>query len=141
MKSINVATVSAWAAHALAWAPGFYFAFVPAYQGVTGTPSRPGEAANEVTRTSATLIEQNGPYVILLLLLPVLLTAIALLALRLPKNRQVLRKVLFCSPGVVLLGFCIVAIWSIGLFYVPAALALFISAIAERGRQEGNQRI
>ena len=131
MTSINVVSVSAWSAHALAWAAGLFFAFGPAYEGVEVGPSRPGEPAQEGTRVSATLIEANGLYVIFLLFIPIILTAIALAALRLPSYRQTLRKALLCSPGLLLLGFCIAGIWSIGLFYLPAALALFVAVIVE----------
>ena len=135
MSSINVVSISAWSAHALAWAVGLFFAFGPVYEGVEVGSSRPGEAAQEGTRVSATLIEANGLYVIFLLFIPILLTAIALLALRLPSDRQRLRKALLCSLGLLLLGFCIVGIWSIGLFYLPSALALFVAVIVDHRRR------
>ena len=94
-----------------------------------------------MTRYSATAIEANGLYVILLLLVPILLTGIALLAFRLTAKSQTVRKVLHWGPAVVLLGFCFVAIASIGMFYLPAALALLVAAIADLGGQEGNERI
>ena len=50
----------------------------------------------------------NGLHVILLLLVPILLTAITLLGLRL--QQTTMRKILLWSPAVVLLGFCFVAI-------------------------------
>ena len=64
-------------------------------------------------RSSATAIEVNGLHVILLLLVPILLTAITLLGLRL--QQTTMRKILLWSPAVVLLGFCFVAIASIGM--------------------------
>ena len=94
-----------------------------------------------MTRYSATAIEANGLHVILLLLAPILLTGIALLALRLTAKSQAVRKVLLWSPAVVLLGFCFVAIASIGMFYLPTALALLVAAIADLGGQEGNEPI
>ena len=94
-----------------------------------------------MTRYSATAIEANGLHVILLLLVPILLTGIALLALRLTTKRQAVRQVLLWGPTVVLLGFCAVAIFSIGVFYLPAALTLFVAAIADLGGQEGNEPI
>ena len=90
-------------------------------------------------RSSATAIEVNGLHVILLLLVPILLTAITLLGLRL--QQTTMRKILLWSPAVVLLGFCFVAIASIGMFYLPTALALFVAAIADLGGQEGNEPI
>ena len=135
MSSINVVSLSAWSAHGLAWAAGLFFAFGPVYEGVEVGPSRPGESAQEGTRVSATLIEANGLYVIFLLLIPILLTAIALVALRLPSDRQTLRKAFLCSAGVLLSGFCIVGIWSIGPFYLPCALALFVAVVVDLRRR------
>ena len=91
-----------------------------------------------MTRYSATAIEVNGLHVISLLLVPVLLTGIALLALRLTAKGQTVRKVLLWGPGVVLLGFCAVAIFSIGMLYLPAALALLVAAFADFSGQETN---
>ncbi len=139
LRSIGVATVSAWIAHAFAWAAGIGFAFVPVYEGESVAPALPGEPGGEVIRSSATTIEVNGLHVILLLLVPILLTAITLLGLRL--QQTTMRKVLLWSPAVVLLGFCFVAIASIGMFYLPTALALLVAAIADLGGQEGNEPI
>ena len=90
---------------------------------------------------SSTLIAENGLHVVLLLLAPIFLTAITLLGLRLTAKSQTVRKVLLWGPAVVLLGFCFVAIASIGMFYLPTALALLVAAIADLGGQEGNEPI
>ena len=87
MRGISIATASAWAAHAMAWAAGGWLAFAPAYQGASQTASLPGEPAGEIVRHTSTLIEQNGLQVVPLLLAPIVLTAIALLALRLTNDR------------------------------------------------------
>ena len=58
----SVASISAWTAHAMAWAAGLWLAFGPVYQGVEAT--LPGESGSEVTRLSATMVEVNGLYVI-----------------------------------------------------------------------------
>ena len=139
LRSIGVATVSAWVAHAFAWAAGVWLAFWPTYEGASVTATLPGEPGGEVIRSSATAIEVNGLHVILLLLVPILLTAITLLGLRL--QQTTMRKILLWSPAVVLLGFCFVAIASIGMFYLPTALALLVAAIADLGGQEGNEPI
>ena len=80
-------------------------------------------------------------HVVLLLLVPIFLTAITLLGLRLTAKSQTVRKVLLWGPAVVLLGFCFVAIASIGMFYLPTALALLVAATADLGGQEGNEPI
>ena len=137
LRSIIVKKVSAWMAHALAWAPGAFLAFGPVYQGVSVAPASPGgEPSKEVTRSSATLVEANGPHVIALLLVPVLLTGIALLSFRLNRKSQTAHKVLLWGPAIMLLGFCIVAIWSIGMFYLPAAFALLVAAYIDCTEQK-----
>ena len=141
LRSIGVATVSAWVAHAFAWAAGVWLAFWPTYEGASVTATLPGEPGGELIRSSATAIEVNGLHVILLLLVPIFLTAITLLGLRLTAKSQTVRKVLLWGPAVVLLGFCFVAIASIGMFYLPTALALLVAAIADLGGQEGNEPI
>ena len=131
MRSIGVATVSAWAAHTLAWVAGVGLAFIPFYQGQSVTASLPGEPGGEVTRFSSTLVETNGLYAMLLLLIPILLTGIALLAIQFPNRGQPGRKVLLWGLAVVFLGLCAVAMFSVGLFYVPAALALLVAACTD----------
>ena len=137
MRGISIATASAWAAHAMAWAAGGWLVFGPAYQGASQTASLPGEPAGEIVRHTSTLIEQNGLQVVPLLLAPIVLTAIALLALRLTNDRPTARRVLLWGPAALLLGFCVLAILSIGIFYLPAAMALLVAAIAELGGQKG----
>ena len=64
-----------------------------------------------------------------LLLAPVVLTALALLVVLLTDAGQARRKVLLWVSAILLLGFCAVGIFSIGLFYMPAAVALVVSAV------------
>ena len=135
MRSVSATTVSAWTSHALAWAAGVWLAFGPIYHGVSATPVLPGESGGEVTRFTATLIEVNGLQVILLLIVPVLLTGIALVAVQLLDAKRTGRKILLWVSAVVLLGFCAVGIFSIGMFYLPAALALLVGAITGSTRQ------
>ena len=71
-----------------------------------------------------------------MLLVPVILTGIALLAIQLTNKSQASRVVLLWGPVVLLLGFCFVAILSIGLFYLPAALVLLVAALTDFNRQE-----
>ena len=122
---VSATNVSAWTAHALAWAAGVWLTFGPAYVGVSVTPVLRGDGSgSEATRYTATLIEVNGLYVILWLLVPVVLTGIALLAVQLTNNSQARRKILLWGLVVALLGLCSVTILSVGVFYLPAALAL-----------------
>ncbi len=129
---VSATNVSAWTAHALAWAAGVWLTFGPAYVGVSGTPVLRGDGSgSEATRYTATLIEVNGLYVIFWLLVPVVLTGIALLAVQLTNNSQARRKILLWGPVVALLGLCSVAILSVGVFYLPAALALLFAAVTD----------
>ena len=134
LKRAGVATISAWAAHALAWGVGLYMAFGPVYQGVSVTPTLPGEPLGEpprqATQYTATLLEANGLWVLWLLLIPILITGLVLLTIRFTHPGQARRKALLWPPAVVLLVFCVVAIASIGMLYLPTALALLVAAIA-----------
>ena len=139
LRSMRVTTISAWAAHILAWAACIWFVFAPTYQGVTAT--RPGEPASEPIRHTATMVEMNGLSVVFWLLVPVLLTVIAVLAVPPISHRQAGRKALLWISAVALLGFCGVSILSIGAFYLPAALLVIIAAIADRERRGSQDRI
>ena len=130
LRRIGVTAISAWAAHGLAWGAGLWMALGPVYQGVSGTPTTPGESATYATRYTATLVEQNGLWVFWLLLVPIMLSALALLTIALTDAGQARRKALLWLPAIVLLAFCAVGIFSIGVFYLPAALALLCAAVA-----------
>ena len=69
--------------------------------------------------------------VVLWLLVPVLLTIIALLAVYLVYPGQANRKILLWCTAAALLVFCALAIFSFGILYVPAALALLVAAVAD----------
>ena len=114
---MGIAAVSALAAHVLAWAPGVFLVFTADYS------------------SGETSVEVNGRG-ILLLLVPVVLTGIALAAALLTHRRQSnrgqsIRTMLLWSSAIMLLALCFLAIFSVGVFYLPAALALFVAAIAD----------
>ena len=146
---MKVPSVSAWSAHGLAWIAGIWLVFRPVYQGVSTpavvqsesmSPASVGEMAtpasqvvveSETTRYTSFLIEQNGLWVLWLLLVPVLLTGIVLRAVW--QNNA--RNALLWGVALVLLGLCLLAGYSIGVFYLPAALALVFTAFTyPRGR-------
>ena len=77
------------------------------------------------------MIEVNGAHAILLLLIPVLLTGVAVLAMHFAGRRAVLRRCLLWLPTIILLGFSVVSILSIGAIYLPAAGALLCGAAME----------
>ncbi len=131
MRSGRISKVSAWAAHLLAWGAGLFLVFWPTYSGESVTPVLEGEPAAEAVRTSATLIEVNGIWVLALLLVPILLTGSGLTAILFSHKRRVIRTTLLWGPVVLLLGFCVLAIFTIGIFYLPSALALLVAAMSD----------
>ena len=148
-KRVGATSVSAWVAHALAWAAGILLVLAPVYQGVGVTPVAQSESmapmprvesvtpvpeGEEVTRYSATLIEVNGLHVIWLLLVPVLLTGVALWATRRPGDWRARRKAILWGSSMLLLGLCALSILSIGVIYLPAAFALVFAAVIDSGR-------
>ena len=104
LRRIGVTAISAWAAHGLAWGAGLWMALGPVYQGVSGTPTTPGESATYATRYTATLVEQNGLWVFWLLLVPIMLSALALLTIALTDAGQARRKALFREQGLFVMG-------------------------------------
>ena len=131
MKRVGVAAISAWVAHALAWAAGLWFVFAPVYQGVSVTPTSPGEPAGDVTRYTRTLVEVNGLWVLWLLLVPILLSGLALLVIRFTDAGQASRRAFPWLTALALLALCLAGILSIGLFYLPIALALLVAAVVD----------
>ncbi len=140
--------IASWVSHMLAWAAGLGLAFVPTYGGTTTTPVQIDPATGQVigpeivemTSQSATLIEVNGASAALPLMVPIALTGLAILAVRFTSVDRTLRKWLQgCLAALLLIG-CFLAMFSIGIFYLPAALALLVAACfplpgrAERGK-------
>lgn len=129
MKFRNPAVLSTGIAHGLAWGVVIWLAFGPVYQGASVAPVGPGETPNEPTTSSASLIEVNGWQVLPILLVPSALTGLALLTVLLPHTGQTRRKVLLWVLAVLLLVFCVLVSFSIGIVYVPSALLLLLTAI------------
>ena len=129
LKRVRLNMVAAWAAHLWAWGIALFLALVPVYSGLSSSSSAPGEWVE----TSKTLIEQNGLWVIWILLVPILLSGIVLLAIRFMDAGHKVRKALLWTIALVLLGLCIMTYISIGLLYLPMALALLVVAIRQGG--------
>ena len=137
MRSISVPIVSAWAAHAYAWAAGLFLAFGPVYSSASApaTDLYGLDAGQIWPGPSSSLVAQNGLYVVPLLLLPIFLTGHVLMTMYFLRVRRIPRRVLLWMPPVILLGCCLVAAMSIGVLYLPAALALLLAAATDgRGR-------
>ena len=140
-------------AHALAWSAAFAFwAFVPTGSGIligdVGPDGRcsmrdgvidPGpDGVCEVTEYSSTFLEDQDPGAIWVLLFPVLLTVPALATVLFIHKRRAIRSAMLWGPAIVLLGLCVLAGFSIGLYYMPAALALIVAAGVDLS-QQGNR--
>ena len=121
----RVTRISATTSLLLAAAAGVGLALWPcAYQGLEAQPS-PGGAV-QARQLCATLIEANGVDVLGVLALPVLLAGVGLVAVRAGR-----RGILF-TVMVALVAFCLLAFASVGLLYLPAAVALVIAVIGWR---------
>lgn len=115
------------AAHLMAWAAFLFLALWPSIYSGTTTEMGPGGIPH-VVPFSGSLVEVNGWWVLVPVGVPLVLTAAGLLAAFNAGNQPV-RRALTWLAAALLAGFCIVSGFSIGMFYVPAALALVAAAI------------
>ena len=109
------------AALLLAVAAGSWLAFSPGlYQGVSVTVSSSGEVVERSEQAS--LLAENGMWALALLAVPVALTGLGVFG----AARRF--RILLWSAAVVLLVFSVISGMTIGLFYLPAAIALLVAA-------------
>ena len=109
------------AALLLAVAAGSWLAFYPGfYQGVSVTGSSSGEVVQRSEQAS--LLAENGMWALGLLAVPVALTGLGVFG----AARRF--RFLLWSVAVVLLVFSVISGMTIGLFYLPAAIALLAAA-------------
>jgi hypothetical protein len=115
------------------WALGvtIYLAFVPIYEGVESLREA-GMTAERITTAHRTLLEANGPGVLVPMLIPVVLTALPLL-----RFVSATRRRLEVISAMLLLVFVVVGALSIGLFYAPSAMAMLIAAALAASVQPG----
>ena len=104
----------------LAWWPDFY----------QGERIQTGpEGASVITRSSESLISNEGLGVLWLLAIPAFLAVVGLAgALR----QSLAGRLVLWLAAFLLVGYAFVTGFTIGPFYVPAALALLVSAITHR---------
>ena len=122
----NAAIVSALVSDALAWGAFLWLLLWPySYQCISVTQTA-GEPPSQITETHTSLLAVNGLWAILPLLFPVVITAL-LLVVTLSSNRRV-AKLTAWPLATILLGFCVLSGFSIGMFYLPAALAAAVTA-------------
>ncbi len=80
-------------------------------------------------------MEDQDPGAIWILLFPVLLTVPGLAAVLLVHRRRWIRNAMLWGPAIVFLGLSLLAGFSIGLFYLPAALTLVVAAGVDLSQQ------
>ncbi|PKB64095.1 MAG: hypothetical protein BZY80_04165 [SAR202 cluster bacterium Io17-Chloro-G2] len=123
-----MALTAALCSHLLAWVAFGLLVFAPFYQGesVTATPAE--AVPSQPVQTTATLIEINGWGVIPIVLAPVVISGAGLLGVIFAGPGLVWRRAPLGLATLLLLGFCVAGAFSIGMFYLPAALAMAVSA-------------
>ena len=139
MRNERPAIIAVTIAHVLAWVAFLWLAFWPySYQGVSATPVQVDELGNpvgdlesEVVRYSASVVEVNGVGVLLPLFIPVAATGVALIVLLAWRDDGTLRTILLWILTAALLGFCVLGYLSIGIMYVPAAIAMAVATVLQ----------
>jgi hypothetical protein len=126
----NPRTVPGWslvlASVALAALASFVLVLIPAYAVEVARLTTDG-AATEIGRGRATLLETEGAGVLRVLLLPI---AIAAIPLFIGNRRARLARAI---SALLLMGFAGVALMSVGVFYLPSAIAMAASAVWKLG--------
>ena len=118
-------------AHGLAWVAFLFLLVGPSYQGVVleavavSPTGAVGSATSPTEPFTSTLIAVNGLQVLPIILFPVALTGLGLWV----SLKWSLHRWLLWTLVAVLLLFCLAGIWSIGLFYLPAWVALTAAAV------------
>ena len=129
MKSNRTVIIVSGLSHAMAWAAFLGMAFSPSfYSGTIATAIGPDGSGGDVVSYSASIIAANGWWILMPLLVPVALTAIGILA-AITWNHQLRNKVFLWVAAALLAMFCTLGMFSVGIFYLPAAVALLIAAI------------
>lgn len=120
VNSLTLANVSAFA---LALTASVLLLVAPVYKSVSSSAAvRGASSRTETTKSSeVTLLEQNGPAVLVALIAPALITLLPLLV------RRSARRPWLLASAITLTVLCILAGFSIGLLYLPAAVALWIA--------------
>lgn len=104
------------------WATGvaLYLLFAPTYETSVSTYGPNSTASRNEIRGYATLLDVNGPEILFVLSIPILL-ALSPLAFR--KHR----RAALLGAGALMLCFCILGALSVGRLYLPTALVLLLA--------------
>ena len=128
MTRTRISLTAALLAHIFAWAATLFFLFWPVYSGVS---VRPGESGTSSV-SGKTLIEVNGLWAALLIVLPIIFTAIALIASLPGAAHPRIMLILRWTAFALMVLFCAAGILSVGVFYIPAAIGVFVAATTAR---------
>jgi hypothetical protein len=101
--------------------PVIWLLFIPTY-GVWTETMAAGGSARSSTTGSATILEVEGPSALIPLLLPLALLAVPVVGWRAAKRRAITRL-----AAILLTVFVVLGSFTVGLFFVPAALALWMA--------------
>jgi len=124
---VRPATIFAGVALLWAGAASVFWALFETYNGVSCSVSTPGATTTNCTSQSNTLVEENGAWVLLLVALPLLITAVAYLATLWQWDEYAGRV---ATVGLFL--FCAVLGFSIGMAYLPSLLLLTVAMFLDR---------
>ena len=130
MTRTKISLAAAITAHIFAWVATLFFLFWPIYSGVS-VSAGPGESGISSV-SGKTLIEVNGLWSALLLVLPIIVTAVGLIATLPGTARPRIMLTFRWASFTFLLLFCVAGIYSIGIFYLPAAISMLVTAIVKR---------
>ena len=136
MRAVRVPLVAGAIAHALAWAVLLFLIFATTYTSQTVEATLPGEPPAEPVTATATFVEVNGLSALAIVATPVALTGLALLGLLAFRDRHARRIAWLWVSTIGVIGFCFVAIYSVGLLYLPAGVALMVAALADLARRD-----
>ncbi|MBI4297998.1 MAG: hypothetical protein HY676_05665 [Chloroflexi bacterium] len=124
----------------LLFAPSYYGLEVSAVA-VSPSGEMPKEKGKVIRQTRATLLEVNGPHVIPILASPPLLLVFGLGGLGLKMvGPSFLGTVILWAAVALLLGFCALGVFSVGLFFLPSFLALLGCALMSRRNPLGSMQ-
>lgn len=118
---------------ALALTASVLLLFLPSGVSETVTLGADGSTITETTRT--TLVEENGPGVILPLSVPVIAAALPLASLR--GNPRALAVVSTAAIGL----FIVISMFSVGIFYAPAFGAALLAVFLRGAPREVDRKV
>jgi hypothetical protein len=130
------------AAHVLAWLAFLFLIFWPNfYSGVSETATAPGEETAVVEeRTSASLVEVNGYRIVFMLLIPVIVSGVALFSVYAEEKMGARIGFTVWAAAITLMLFAGLGAITIGIFYLPGALTLLVAAVIRERRRQAQKR-